>query len=289
MAFHLLAGTHYLRFALREDGTCLDKIRLTWLSSQPLRSDAGELGGASTANLTLHESDLKNPTHWVNSFQPSHANAAATLSMDQLRPVIQQSIALWGAPELSGVNVVIQDLGAEYLGLAATQLNTIFIDVNAAGYGWSALGGRMDLLTVVAHEMGHLLGLPDMDPGSSHGHVMTGTLPLTVRRLPGLGQVDVSPAYAGVSGGNSTSVAQGTGSLQTLVIDTTQRGQAGRALATAGTPDLLSVDPALSRELGRVAVRGVVKEDLDDELTYGEYVECADDLFAQLAQGLSQP
>jgi hypothetical protein len=43
----------------------------------------------------------------------------------------------------------------------------VFIDANAAGYGWS-LGSqvapnKVDLLTVVEHELGHVLGLPDID------------------------------------------------------------------------------------------------------------------------------
>jgi hypothetical protein len=60
----------------------------------------------------------------------------------------------------------------------------IEISPDAAGYGWS-LGpvpgpGRMDLLTVVAHEMGHVLGLADADTSD----LMGSTLPPGVRRMP---------------------------------------------------------------------------------------------------------
>jgi hypothetical protein len=37
----------------------------------------------------------------------------------------------------------------------------VAISADAAGYGWSADGGAMDLQTAVLHEMGHLAGLPD--------------------------------------------------------------------------------------------------------------------------------
>jgi hypothetical protein len=51
----------------------------------------------------------------------------------------------------------IGDLGGKYLGLTAER--EITIDATAAGWGWQ----RMDLLTVVLHELGHVLGLEDED------------------------------------------------------------------------------------------------------------------------------
>ena len=74
-----------------------------------------------------------------------------------------------------------QPTGAE---LGEEDGHLIEISPDAAGYGWS-LGrvpdpGRMDLLTVVAHEMGHVLGLADTDTSD----LMGSTLPRGVRRLP---------------------------------------------------------------------------------------------------------
>ncbi len=43
--------------------------------------------------------------------------------------------------------------------------------------------GRMDLLTVVEHELGHVLGLDDLDPGVAAHDLMTSTLGTGTRRL----------------------------------------------------------------------------------------------------------
>ena len=58
--------------------------------------------------------------------------------------------------------------------------------MDAAGYGWSGdissatAAGRVDLLSVVTHELGHVLGYDHDDPFD----VMGATLSLGVRRLP---------------------------------------------------------------------------------------------------------
>jgi hypothetical protein len=44
--------------------------------------------------------------------------------------------------------------------------------------------GRMDLETVVLHELGHLLGRPDVTNDADPADVMDATLPAGVRRLP---------------------------------------------------------------------------------------------------------
>jgi hypothetical protein len=54
--------------------------------------------------------------------------------------------------------------------------------------------GRVDLLTVVSHEIGHLLGY---EHNSDPHDVMAATLPLDTRRLPGLGSIFIQPVTAG--------------------------------------------------------------------------------------------
>ena len=86
---------------------------------------------------------------------------------------------------LSSVNVSLADLPTGQLGQAWG--NTITLDYNANGAGWkvgtNSLGtGRVDLLTVVNHEMGHLLGY---GRSTDTFDVMAATLPIGTRRLPG--------------------------------------------------------------------------------------------------------
>jgi hypothetical protein len=96
--------------------------------------------------------------------------------------------------------------------LARTSLGVIWISPDAAGHGWfidptpladwafSGLAGspalnRMDLLSVVAHEMGHVI--LNMEESTAPDDVMTEALPEGVRRLPtpaDLGRVPVVAA-----------------------------------------------------------------------------------------------
>jgi hypothetical protein len=112
------------------------------------------------------------------------------------------------AEELAGVRVAIADLPGLYLG--QTHDKTIYIDADAARHGWfidttpwddsefatrttsaeiqaSDLGdpfGRMDLLTLVMHELGHVLGHQNVDVESHPHDLMAESLVVGVRRLP---------------------------------------------------------------------------------------------------------
>jgi hypothetical protein len=125
---------------------------------------------------------------------PRTASHVATLTQTQLDRVVALAIADWAATGLSASQVAalksahfeIADLPGGLL--AETAGNEIIIDSNAAGYGWS-LGAvvaphKVDLLTVVCHELGHLIGLGDVDTLTHPGDVMDATLTPGVRRLP---------------------------------------------------------------------------------------------------------
>jgi hypothetical protein len=150
------------------------------------------------------------------------------LTVEALGPVVAEAIARWGASgfdchgigALEEVECGIADLEGATLGLAWG--STVWIDSDAAGHGWfvdrtpaddgefavdeagelagrsGGAPGRMDLLTVVMHEMGHVLGFDDLDGEGGSGELMSSTLESGVRRLPG----DVGAAPAGFANGD---------------------------------------------------------------------------------------
>jgi len=99
--------------------------------------------------------------------------------------------------------------------LGVTYQNTIWIDQTAAGYGWftglvsgdwslvagnqfqaaadSLANGHIDLLTVVLHELGHVLGFESIDPAIQSQDWMTATLGTGIRRLPDLAGANSGP------------------------------------------------------------------------------------------------
>ncbi|MEZ6079781.1 MAG: GEVED domain-containing protein [Pirellulaceae bacterium] len=109
------------------------------------------------------------------------------------------------ADHLATIDILFSDLPNDQL--AATQGNFIVLDTNAAGHGWFVDGtpndnseftldasgallantsnarGHIDALTVIMHELGHVLGEADQPNGSANP-VMSGSLSPGLRRLP---------------------------------------------------------------------------------------------------------
>jgi subtilisin family serine protease len=130
------------------------------------------------------------------------SGATETLTLDQVTPILAEALARWQAVGtdtfvLHGVDLRIADLGGATLGMASG--NTIWLDADAAGWGWYVdptpgddfeflMPGnqgeqhRMDLLTVLAHEVGHLLGYEH-----EHDGLMAETLSAGTRWTPGAG------------------------------------------------------------------------------------------------------
>ncbi len=139
-------------------------------------------------------------------------SGAAALDVDVLPAVIDAAISYWQATGISAAEVAllrssrvrVSDLAGDVVGRSVG--GTVVLDRDAAGHGWfvdatprssgefrfdpssatyvadiAAASGRLDLVTVMVHEFGHLLGLPDLD--DSH-HVMHHQLDVGIRRLP---------------------------------------------------------------------------------------------------------
>src|SRR5262249_42972257 len=137
---------------------------------------------------------------------PRSAAAVPALTEAQLAPIVAEAKAHWVAlgasPEiLASAQVEIADLPDGSAGqppvLGFTD-GTVLMDVNAGGCGWfidptpadntefsstaqatdlravpgSPAFGRMDLLTVVTHELGHVLGLADLTGAENANDVM---------------------------------------------------------------------------------------------------------------------
>jgi hypothetical protein len=137
------------------------------------------------------------------------------ITPDQVAAVLPAAVARWAAAGLSAADLArlqaataqVADLPEGYLGAAEMSGDTITIDLDAAGYGWfvdatpgddaeftavtagglgagadSPAGGRMDLLTVVMHELGHVIGL-DSRFASDPSDLMAAYLGTGDRRL----------------------------------------------------------------------------------------------------------
>jgi Ca2+-binding RTX toxin-like protein len=144
---------------------------------------------------------------WAMSGQVSAAQLAATLP----------------------VSILVADLPDLMLG--NTQGSVIALDADAAGHGWfidatplraeefapgtllakagSAAAGRMDLLSVVVHELGHVMGFADNAPGQA---AMAATLDVG-RRLTVDGAAAIIEPALSLPGGSARLFADGLGAF----------------------------------------------------------------------------
>lgn len=156
------------------------------------------------------------PLYQTAAGLPPTTGTVALLSDSQLSQVVVEAKLRWaqmlGADSrlalLDSVRVEVGNLPEENIGI--TIGSSILIDSDAAGRGWfidatpqddaefrfvrgldewiadvhSPAFGRMDLLTTVMHELGHVLGFDDQAAQRHSANLMTETLSTGVRRSP---------------------------------------------------------------------------------------------------------
>ncbi len=178
---------------------------------QPLRLDLTGSRSRQTLESIAPDSQRRTTLDPQDAPAPNAPNTSE-FSYEQLVPVVEaamariKSTASVDANELlENITFEIANLPNNLLGLAAGQ--TIKIDADAAGFGWfvdqtpcdnvefipvslanndlvllpsNPAQDQVDLLTVILHELGHVLGYDHEDEG-----LMDDTLPLGTRRLPG--------------------------------------------------------------------------------------------------------
>ncbi len=136
--------------------------------------------------------------------------SAALVTDQKLNPIVSEAMHRLEVSEGSEAKVILENVTVEIVDLPGNRLgqslgNHVWIDLDAAGYGWfidatpgddvefsrrtgtdalmatldSPARGRVDLLTTLMHEFGHVLGYEH----ASDNNAMHATLPLSTRRL----------------------------------------------------------------------------------------------------------
>ena len=189
-------------------GGGVDKFRLkVWSSNSGVvvydnvLGSPDDLQGANprpidNGNVVLHGANLLGPA------APAKKDGDV-LTPERLRPFVDEAVARWVAAgiaaeqveALRAVRVEVANLTADTLGFSVP--GVVWLDADAAGWGWfvdatpeedsefttpgdQGEQNRMDLLTVLMHELGHVLG-HDHDEGG----VMAETLAPGQRLLLG--------------------------------------------------------------------------------------------------------
>jgi hypothetical protein len=169
-------------------------------------------------------------------------SVAMPLTASQLQPVIAaaeqdwQSVGIAASQLAADQFIITQQLPVGEIGY--TDGNTIYIDATAAGFGWytgltgafdssgqallgSLAAGHIDLLTVLLHEIGHTVGLPDGCACGPYTDLMQATLGAGERRSLS------SDTSGSVSSGSSTSAVEGSSVVA---------GVSAPSLRVVGTP-----------------------------------------------------
>jgi hypothetical protein len=137
----------------------------------------------------------------------SLGGGAEALTEQGLRQALAAAMGFWhGTEQLSALSQVtfhLTDLQGALLGWASGR--EIWIDLDAAGWGWSldAAPGRMDLMHALEHELGHMLGFEHSDEGVMQRFLTAGA-PLSPASVP-MGEAPVGTSTSGLAGASALS------------------------------------------------------------------------------------
>ena len=196
-------------------------IETVTIGGYGLISRMGVSSGASSFDIVRVSSDEgayapATPLLQAAAADPATFRGGDTPSAGDLAALLADAKARWAASgldaasiaKLDAVTVQLADLPGAALGEEVS--GTVFVDLDAAGRGWfidqtpqdnaefhfvrglgewiadahSPASSRMDLLTTVMHELGHVLGFDDQQAQRHSANLMTETLSTGVRRSP---------------------------------------------------------------------------------------------------------
>jgi hypothetical protein len=251
-------GNATLQMELYDNGPgSTDTIGITVLNKSGGLYFSNYWNGTKTVQQILGGGNVQViPAQFLAGAPAAGLPAPAPLTPEQLQPIVAEAKARWRAAGVSPQKLAaldrlafrIEDLPGNDLGMESE--GVITISRTAAGYGWfvdptpgddaefapsavnSPAHGHVDLLSVVAHEMGHVLGY--FEDGDAANTVMSEDLPVGVRRVPKAAASPTSPAASLVI---QPASAHGSRALGSTVLTTaaavTPLGQAQAAVTPA--------------------------------------------------------
>jgi len=181
-------------------------------SSSIQAANASGVGGITGAVTYNNGSNVPQPTYnpllAESMLAPAPGDQPDTLTAQQLADIVDAAVQRWALAGLNteqlrvieGVKFAVVDLQGTHLGVSIGG-GVVLIDSDAAGWGWfvdatpmddseyigatpAAAARHMDLLSVVVHELGHLLGFEDTHGESPADGLMHAYLQAGERRVP---------------------------------------------------------------------------------------------------------
>lgn len=179
---------------------------------------------------------------------PTGESKVMPLTAAELQPVVTEAKTLLSALGLNPQQQAALDAAQTFITalppgfLGTTSGEYVYLDATADGWGWyvgwapyensfapsggewravagSPAAGHIDLLTVVTHELGHVIGLEDVSNLDQPGNVMDVLLSAGERRLPQPGESLGQPAAANLAAPNTSIQGTGASGAASRLID----------------------------------------------------------------------